>query len=81
MKEAGAEIRSLGIHGWIHTKDRTRRKAPRPSFLFILRGKSVSNSNPASQESLIAIKRENQRFSFTQILPPIEDDADNKQSI
>ena len=36
--EAGAEIRSLGSHDWIHTKDKTRRKAPRPSFLFILNG-------------------------------------------
>lgn len=40
--DAGAEIRSLGPHEWIHThKDfkPARRKAPRPSFLFILKGK------------------------------------------
>ena len=36
---AGAEIRVVGSHDWIHTKDGTRRKAPRPSFLFILKGK------------------------------------------
>ncbi|KYK20681.1 hypothetical protein AYK24_09830 [Thermoplasmatales archaeon SG8-52-4] len=35
--EAGAEIRSLGSHDWVHTKDGSRRKAPRPSFLFILK--------------------------------------------
>ena len=35
--EAKAEIRSLGSHEWIHTKDGTRKKAPRPSFLFILK--------------------------------------------
>jgi len=33
----GAEIRTLGFHEWIHTKNGSRRKAPRPSFLFILR--------------------------------------------
>jgi hypothetical protein len=37
--EAGAEIRSVGSHEWVHTQDGTRKKAPRPSFLFILRGK------------------------------------------
>ena len=36
--DAGAEIRSVGSHEWIHTKDGSRRKAPRPSFLFILKG-------------------------------------------
>jgi len=55
--EAGAEIRSLGFHEWIHTKDGTRRKAPRPSFLFILRDKTVSDFNPATQENIIADKR------------------------
>jgi len=35
--EAGAEIRSLGSHEWIHTTNGDRRKAPRPSFLFILK--------------------------------------------
>lgn len=37
--DAGAEIRTVGSHEWIHTKDGSRRKAPRPSFLFILKGK------------------------------------------
>jgi hypothetical protein len=37
--DSGVEIRSVGSHDWIHTKDKSRRKAPRPSFLFILRGK------------------------------------------
>jgi len=35
--EEGAEIRSLGSHEWLHTKNFERRKAPRPSFLFILK--------------------------------------------
>ena len=39
LVESGAEIRVVGFHDWIHTKDGTRRKAPRPSFLFVLRGK------------------------------------------
>jgi len=39
LLEAGAEIRVVGSHEWIHTKDGTRRKAPRPSFLFILKEK------------------------------------------
>lgn len=34
-----AEIRVIGSHEWIHTEDGTRRKAPRPSFLFILKGR------------------------------------------
>lgn len=37
--DAGAEIRSAGSHEWVHTVDHTRRKAPRPSILFILRPK------------------------------------------
>ncbi len=39
LLDAGAEVRVVGSHEWVHTKDRTRRKAPRPSFLFILKGK------------------------------------------
>jgi|TARA_Y100000034_G_scaffold50592_1_gene62309 site-specific DNA-methyltransferase (adenine-specific) len=37
--DAGAEVRVVGSHDWIHTKDKTRRKAPRPSFLFVLKPK------------------------------------------
>lgn len=37
LLEAGAEIRIIGFHDWIHTKNKSRRKAPRPSFLFILK--------------------------------------------
>lgn len=37
--EAGAEIRSVGAHDWIHTATGERQKAPRPSFLFIFRGR------------------------------------------
>ena len=37
LLDAKAEIRVIGSHDWIHTKDGSRRKAPRPSFLFILR--------------------------------------------
>ena len=40
--DAGAEIRVVGSHDWIHTEDGSRRKAPRPSFLFILKGKDTS---------------------------------------
>jgi hypothetical protein len=36
---AGAEIRTEGSHEWVHTKDGSKKKAPRPSILFILRGK------------------------------------------
>jgi len=36
LLDAGAEIRVVGSHDWVHTKDGSRRKAPRPSFLFIL---------------------------------------------
>lgn len=39
LLDAKAEIRVVGSHEWIHTKDGSRRKAPRPSFLFILKGK------------------------------------------
>ncbi len=39
LLDAGAEVRPIGFNEWIHTKDGTRRKAPRPSFLFVLRGK------------------------------------------
>ena len=39
--DAGAEVRVVGSHDWIHTEDGSRRKAPRPSFLFILKGKCV----------------------------------------
>ena len=39
LVEAKAEIRSVGAHDWINTEDGSMRKAPRPSFLFILRGK------------------------------------------
>lgn len=35
--EGGAEVRSLGNHDWIHGVTGKRRKAPRPSLLFILR--------------------------------------------
>ena len=46
--DAGAEVRVVGSHDWIHTKDKTRRKAPRPSFLFILKPKQGgSNSSHA----------------------------------
>ena len=41
--QAKAEIRAVGSHDWIHTKDGTRRKAPRPSILFILRPYELSN--------------------------------------
>ena len=41
LVENGAEIRSIGAHDWINTADGTRRKAPRPSMLFILKGKAV----------------------------------------
>ena len=41
----GAEIRVVGSHEWIHTKDGSRRKAPRPSFLFILRSKNPTTKN------------------------------------
>jgi len=37
-----SEVRVVGSHEWIHTKDGSRRKAPRPSFLFILRGKQTN---------------------------------------
>lgn len=36
LVEAGAEIRCVGNHEWMRP-DGKRRKAPRPSFLFILR--------------------------------------------
>lgn len=39
LLDAGAEMRVVGSHEWIHTKDGSRRKAPRPSFLFILKAK------------------------------------------
>ena len=39
LLDAGAEMRVVGSHEWINTEDGSRRKAPRPSFLFILRGK------------------------------------------
>lgn len=38
MVEGGAEIRSVGVHDWIDAKTGKRRKSPRPSLLFILRG-------------------------------------------
>lgn len=38
LLQSGAEIRVIGSHDWINTKDGSRRKAPRPSFLFILKG-------------------------------------------
>ena len=31
-------MRVVGSHEWISTEDGSRRKAPRPSFLFVLRG-------------------------------------------
>ncbi len=37
--EAGAEIRVVGKHDWIHAETGDRRSSSRPSFLFILRGK------------------------------------------
>jgi hypothetical protein len=43
LLEAGSKVRSLGFRDWVHSKDQTRRKAPRPSFLFILRGKKEVN--------------------------------------
>ena len=43
LLDAKAEIRVVGSHDWVHTKDKTRRKAPRPSFLFILRAKDEKN--------------------------------------
>ncbi len=39
LLDAGAEVRVVGSHEWIHTADGSRRKAPRPSFLFILKKK------------------------------------------
>lgn len=44
LLKAGAEVRPVGSHDWIHTKDHTRRKAPRPSILFVLRGKVVGRT-------------------------------------
>lgn len=41
LLESGAEIRVVGSHEWINTKDGSRRKAPRPSFLFILKGEGT----------------------------------------
>ena len=41
LLQADAEIRPLGFHNWIHTKTKEKRKAPRPSILFILRGKEM----------------------------------------
>ena len=45
LLDAGAEVRVVGSHDWIHTtsidmigKTVIKRKAPRPSFLFILKG-------------------------------------------
>jgi hypothetical protein len=37
LLKAGAELRPIGAHDWIHTKNAVRRRAPRPSVLFILR--------------------------------------------
>lgn len=34
-----ADIRPVGNHDWIHTQTGKRQKAPRPSILFVLRGK------------------------------------------
>lgn len=36
LLEAGAEVRSLGSHDWVHPNGK-RRRAPKPSLLFILR--------------------------------------------
>ena len=49
--DAGAEVRVVGSHDWIHTKDGSRRKAPRPSFLFILKGKCVKTHEGVSNEN------------------------------
>jgi len=37
LVEAGAEVRSLGSHEWVHPNGK-RRRAPKPSLLFILHG-------------------------------------------
>ena len=60
LLQAGAELRPVGSHEWIHTQDGSRRKAPRPSILFILRGgtnftKSSADDFPL-QESLISVR-------------------------
>jgi len=43
--QAKAQIRPLGFHEWVHTKDKSRRKAPRPSFLFILKPESKKSKD------------------------------------
>jgi len=42
LLSAGAEVRSIGFHDWIHTIDGTRRRGSRPSFLFVLRGGEIT---------------------------------------
>ncbi len=49
LLDSGAKIEVVGSHEWIHSKDGSRRKAPRPSFLFKLAGKHLTHS-PSSQE-------------------------------
>lgn len=39
--KAGAEIRTVGSHDWIHTKTKERKRTPRPSILFILKKKGA----------------------------------------
>ena len=53
LLQSGAKIRTIGSHEWIHTKNGTRRKAPRPSFLFILKGKLKKNEK---QKAIITSK-------------------------
>lgn len=36
LVKAGAVIRPMGNHDWIHTQTGARQKAPRPSLLFVL---------------------------------------------
>lgn len=37
LAKAGAELRHVGNHDWIHTETGERKKAPRPSVAFVLR--------------------------------------------
>lgn len=51
LLQAGAEVRPIGSHDWIHTKTGKRQKAPRPSILFILRGETITTV-PERQEKV-----------------------------
>ncbi|KKM08493.1 hypothetical protein LCGC14_1723930, partial [marine sediment metagenome] len=52
--DAKAEIRVVGSHEWIHTEDGSRRKAPRPSFLFILKGNDPKLERNEENDDLCA---------------------------